>query len=398
LGGVGKTQITARHARLVWSDPSVDVAVWITATSRDAVVTGYADTARRLLLAGDDVEPERAARALLEWLEATDRRGLIVLDDLTRPADLRKPTNLWPPHDRTGQLLVTTRRQDAAVIRRDWEVVEVGVFSPAESLAYLQERLPDVVTEEEIGQLKGLAEDLGHLPSALAQAAFIADKPLLTPTAYRARLADRRRALAEVMPDDESLPDGHRATVATTWSLSIALADDLHPTGLARPLLEIAALLRPRRHPHRGAHRHGGVPVPGRSGRSTGGRRGGGRRPGMPQTTEPDQLGPHPAGTRGPGPRPGSSGPPATRYPPTACPSRPGRPVTPWRKSGRPGNRRPHGAVPHRSQSGADRAGRSSGRPLPPTPRRPPPTSGDQPPRHVDHTQQPGLPGQNAPD
>ncbi|WP_461123925.1 tetratricopeptide repeat protein [Saccharothrix stipae] len=243
LGGVGKTQIAARHARRAWPDPSVDVAVWITAMSRDAVVTGYAETARRLLLAGNDVEPERAALALLGWLAVTDRRWLVVLDDLTRPVDLR---DLWPPHDRTGQLLVTTRRQDAAVARSDWEVIEVGVFSPAESLAYLRERLPDVVTDEEVGQLRGLAGDLGHLPLALAQAAaFIADKPLLTPAAYRARLADRRRLLAEVMPDDQSLPDGHRATVAATWSLSVDLADELRPSGLARPLLEIAALLDP---------------------------------------------------------------------------------------------------------------------------------------------------------
>ncbi|GAA1308078.1 hypothetical protein GCM10009634_71820 [Saccharothrix xinjiangensis] len=243
LGGVGKTQIAARHARRLWSDSSVDVAVWITATSRDAVLTGYADTARRLLLVESDVEPERAALALLEWLTATDRCWLIVLDDLIRPADL---SDLLPPHDRTGQLLVTTRRQDAALTRHDWEVVEVGVFSPAESLAYLQDRLPDVVTDEETEQLRRLAEELGHLPLALAQAAaFIADRPLLTPATYRARLADRRRTLAEVMPDNQSLPTGHRAAVAATWSLSVDLANELHPPGLARPLLEIAALLDP---------------------------------------------------------------------------------------------------------------------------------------------------------
>lgn len=46
LGGVGKTQIAARHSCCVWHVPSVNVTVWITATSGDAVVTGYADTAR----------------------------------------------------------------------------------------------------------------------------------------------------------------------------------------------------------------------------------------------------------------------------------------------------------------------------------------------------------------
>ncbi|MEU4801223.1 tetratricopeptide repeat protein [Actinosynnema sp. NPDC023587] len=243
MGGVGKTQVAARYARRVWPDASVEVVVWITATSRDAVVTGYAETARHLLLVGYEVEPERAAYALLEWLTATDRRWLMVLDDLTRPADLN---DLWPPHDRTGQLLVTTRRQDTSVMRQDWEVVEVGVFDPDESLAYLQDRLFKTTTDEETEQLRGLAKDLGHLPLALAQAAaFIADNPLLAPADYRARLADQRRRLVEVMPDDQSLPTGHRATVAATWSLSIDLADELRPPGLARPLLEIAALLDP---------------------------------------------------------------------------------------------------------------------------------------------------------
>ncbi|EFC81306.1 hypothetical protein [Parafrankia sp. EUN1f] len=62
--------------------------------------------------------------------------------------------------------------------------------------------------------------------------------------AYRQRLTDRSRTLAELMPDT-GLPDDQQTTLAAAWSLSIDRANQLRPAGLARPLLELAALLDP---------------------------------------------------------------------------------------------------------------------------------------------------------
>ncbi|MFE9745711.1 tetratricopeptide repeat protein [Saccharothrix saharensis] len=236
LGGVGKSQVAARHAHAVWWDESVDLALWLTAGTRSAVISGYADAADRVL--GDPRRtPEDAAAAFQAWLGSTRRRWLIVLDDVRDPADLK---GLWPPTTPTGRVVVTTRRRDAALVRDDRRLVEVGVFTEAESSAYLTAKLPDR------DGLRELAADLGHLPLALAQAAaFIADKPLLTVADYRDRLADRRRTLAQVMPTRHELPDEHRDTVAATWSLSVERADSLRPEGLSRPLLEIISLLDP---------------------------------------------------------------------------------------------------------------------------------------------------------
>ncbi|MCC8244535.1 tetratricopeptide repeat protein [Saccharothrix luteola] len=235
LGGVGKSQLAARHAHAVWRDESVDLVVWIAAVTRVAVISAYADAAGRVLRDAGGT-PEDAAAAFQTWLSSTDRRWLVVLDDVQDPADLK---GLWPPSSPTGQVVVTTRRRDAALSRDDRRLVEVGVFTEAESLAYLTAKLPGH------DQLPALADDLGHLPLALAQAAaFIADKPLLTVADYRKRLADRR-SLAQVLPTEGELPDEHRATVAATWSLSIERADALRPEGLARPLLEIISLLDP---------------------------------------------------------------------------------------------------------------------------------------------------------
>ncbi|MEJ2853708.1 MULTISPECIES: FxSxx-COOH system tetratricopeptide repeat protein [unclassified Saccharothrix] len=243
LGGVGKSQLAARYTWSVWREPEVDVVVWVDAMSREAILSRYAEVAARLLVDNDPAIAQRpaedVARALVAWLGVTDRRWLVVFDDLQDPADLK---GLWPPHTSSGQVVVTTRRQDAVLRREDRHVIELDVFSEQEALAYLTGKLPGDTDPDE---LLGLARDLGRLPLALAQAAaFIADKPLLTVADYRARCNDRRTALAHVMPREGELPDEHRATVAATWSLSMERADELAP-GLARPLLEVLSLLDP---------------------------------------------------------------------------------------------------------------------------------------------------------
>ncbi|NBH02806.1 Kinesin light chain 2, partial [Amycolatopsis sp. SID8362] len=56
---------------------------------------------------------------------------------------------------------------------------------------------------------------------------------------------DRRRRLPSLLPEDEGLPDGHQATAAATWSLSIEHANRLQPAGIAGTLLAVAGLLAP---------------------------------------------------------------------------------------------------------------------------------------------------------
>jgi hypothetical protein len=67
LGGVGKTQIAVDYAERVWSAGEVALLVWVTAASREAVASGYADVAADLtgIL---DPDPEQGAQRLLGWL------------------------------------------------------------------------------------------------------------------------------------------------------------------------------------------------------------------------------------------------------------------------------------------------------------------------------------------
>ncbi|MGW4528597.1 hypothetical protein [Amycolatopsis sp. NPDC004378] len=93
LGGVGKTQLAAYHAESQWAAGAIDLLVWLTATSRESVLTGYADAAARVI-SPVATDASRMAELFLTWLEQTARRWLIVLDDVQDPGDL---TGLWPP-------------------------------------------------------------------------------------------------------------------------------------------------------------------------------------------------------------------------------------------------------------------------------------------------------------
>ena len=239
MGGVGKTQLAADYAHQAWDSSSVDLLVWVSAASREAIQTGY--TAAAVDVAGaDPADPAAGAGRLLAWLAATSKRWLIVLDDVADPADL---AGLWPPERPGGRVLVTTRRRDAALIGPHRRRVDVGVFAPDEAAGYLTAALAAHHRSEPAGQLAALADELGYLPLALAQAAAYLVDLDLDVESYRTRLADRGRTLTELAPD--ALPDDQPAPVAAVWSLSIERADRQRPAGLARPLLELAALLDP---------------------------------------------------------------------------------------------------------------------------------------------------------
>ncbi|MEN3540123.1 NB-ARC domain-containing protein, partial [Microbispora sp. ZYX-F-249] len=244
MGGVGKTQLAADYALAAWDDGSVDVLVWISASSRSLVVTGYAQAAVELCRADPDAPDEEASRVFLAWLTpkagATPCRWLIVLDDVADPDDLR---GLWPPASPYGRTLVTTRRRDAALSGEERRLIKVGLFTEAEAVAYLTAALAAHDRYEPADQLTALARELGYLPLALSQAAaYLVDSGEDT-AAYRALLADRATTLADTAPD--RLPDDQAIPLAAAWSLCIDRADALRPAGLARPMLHLASMLDP---------------------------------------------------------------------------------------------------------------------------------------------------------
>lgn len=242
-GGVGKTQLAAHYARRVWRAGKIDVLVWVSATSRAMIVSQYAQAASAVTGAGL-TDLDRAASRFQAWMQTTDKRWLVVLNEVADPADAR---GLWPPDNPHGQVILTTRRRDAVLTDAGRKVIDIGVFSPDQSVAYLTAKLaahPEHNLDDP-DQIAGLADDLGNLPLALAQAAaYLIDEGMDCAT-YRQLLADRRRTLQELEPANSGLPDDQSNALSATWSLSLDLADQQPPHGLARPMLRLASMLDP---------------------------------------------------------------------------------------------------------------------------------------------------------
>ena len=232
LGGTGKTQLAAAFAHSLWHAGAVDLLAWVSASSRAAILSGYPQALRAAGAPGAGERADAAAARFLAWLADTSRSWLVVLDDLTDLADL---DGLWPLGP-AGRVLVTTRLPAAAVRGQQRKILQVGMFSRREALSYLTEKL-----SADPGQRTGaldLAEDLGCMPLALAQAGTLLADCGLDCREYRARFSERKRRMAVT-------GSGYPATVAVTWTLSLDRADFLPPAGLARPALALLTLLGP---------------------------------------------------------------------------------------------------------------------------------------------------------
>ena len=259
-GGTGKTQTAAQFAQALRGAGAVEVLVWVTATSREAVLAGFAQAAR--LVGADDpaADAEADAARFVGWLAHTMRPWALVIDDL---ADLAVLDGLWPVlgSGLAGRVVITTRlpaaaftpavspRADpgaaaralgtglAAAAARGLRIVPVGRFSRREALSYLGSRLTDY-PDQRVEALD-LGEDLDGLPLGLAQAAAVMNVNRLSCREYREYFGERVKHMSEARVY------GVSAAVLATWSLAAECAHELVPAGLAWPALALIAMLDP---------------------------------------------------------------------------------------------------------------------------------------------------------
>jgi hypothetical protein len=239
-GGTGKTQLAVGFAHTVWSARAVDLLVWVPAGNRSAIIAGYAQAAADLEpLTGDETAgtADSGARRFLGWLRRTERRWVVVLDGVASPADV---DGLWP-RGPAGQAVVTSRLRESE-LAGSGAAAGAGVtahavpgFGRREALAYLNARLTGF-PDQRIEALD-LAEDLGGLPIALAQAAAVVTVTETTCRDYRAAYAQRLRATTD------TIVDGCPQSLLATWSLAVECAHDLPPAGLSWPALVFASAL-----------------------------------------------------------------------------------------------------------------------------------------------------------
>jgi tetratricopeptide (TPR) repeat protein len=228
LRSSGKTQLAAAFAESLWQSGGVDLLVWIEATSRASVLSGYAAATAAVTGRDQASSCESVAAQFLSWLGETSHSWLVVFDDLSDPADL---DGLWPSGP-AGRVLVTSA--EAAAVPSGVRIVPLGPFSLREAIGFLSGRLA-ADPDKRHGVIE-LAQDLDLEPVALAQAgAVIANTPLSC-REYRAHFVPRTEQLAE---SSSARP----SAAAVTWTFSLGRADQLAPGRSAQLLLALAALL-----------------------------------------------------------------------------------------------------------------------------------------------------------
>jgi len=222
MGGVGKTATAVEYAYRYAAD--YDLVCWLPA-DQPALLAGHLLTLAKALDTsgrnGDGLDLDDVLGLL-----RSRRRTLLIFDNAEQPADLR-------PYLPGGicHVLITSRR-------RGWDQIgsqlEVEVFTRPETVALLRHRLPGIdpaVAEQ-------LAEELGDLPLAVAQAAAYIHRTATPPATYLQLFRDRHRSLLERYE-----PADYPATLATTWTLTLTQLAGQHPA--AAQLLTLAAFFAP---------------------------------------------------------------------------------------------------------------------------------------------------------
>jgi len=230
LGASGKTQIAVMLAETLWRSGAVDMVVWISATSRSAVLSGYVEA----WVAATGIEPtgtaESVAARFIGWLAETRQPWLIVLDDLPNADEL---DGLWPEGP-AGRLVITSTQSTVAATRHRTRVFPVGFFSVREALGCLTERL-SVNPAQRQGAID-LIEALGREPLALAQAAAVVANSTLACRDYRDYFVRRRQQIGVAAGEVPS-------AASVTWTLSLGQAEQLLPGQSVRLMLVLLALL-----------------------------------------------------------------------------------------------------------------------------------------------------------
>jgi tetratricopeptide (TPR) repeat protein len=228
LRSSGKTQLAAAFAESLWQSGEIDLLVWIEASSRASVLAGYGEATAEATGRKQASSSESVATQFVDWLGETSCSWLVVLDDLTDPADLEE---LWPSGP-TGRVLVTAR--DATDVPDGVQVLPVGPFNSREALGYLMERLT-ADPSQRLGAVE-LINELRFAPAALGQATAVIVSSGVSCHDYRDYFIRRRSQLTD--------PAGAAPLpAAMTWRFSFDHAGQLSGGRSAQLLLALAALL-----------------------------------------------------------------------------------------------------------------------------------------------------------
>ena len=216
MRGCGKTQLASTLAQQC-EDAHWSLVAWVNASSTESITSDLVELAKELkkelkIETSDQPTPKTIIRRLFNRLKSADPSDrLIVFDNVE---DINHLTGLIPSGD--GLRVVATTTNKVGWEDQGWNSIKVGVFDRSESINYLL----TVTKSDDRDAADALAERLGDLPLAIAQAAATARNGDLSLVQYLDRLDSyRSERVIRPVPGDYYTDD-----VATALCMAIEYA------------------------------------------------------------------------------------------------------------------------------------------------------------------------------
>lgn len=227
IAGVGKSQVVLEYAYRY--KEFYDVVWWIRCEEAGLIESSIAGLAPRLNLPHVGAGLDESAVAVLDALRLGKpySRWLLIFDAANGPESIRRLLVDGP-----GHTLITSRDPSWDDVA---EMLHVKVFSRADSVQFLDRRIPGIRERDS----QALAEALGDLPLALDQAAAFQVKAGMPVSEYLALLEERT---SDVLT--QTMVGGYPLPVALAWKVSIEQLKESVPDAIE--LLKCCAFFGPQ--------------------------------------------------------------------------------------------------------------------------------------------------------